>query len=266
MDIYSMIETVDTVNGNQLDTKEATFHLGGGDLEFVGGEEAQFHSACKLIDLDETRKLTTVSKKLTKLSKMYPIKVTKTSSKETYKIKYTVAAIFTAMLNETFSGSTIYKQFSSMLKCIEGLDRHISKAMRKYPKANVSIPEIVLSIDMTPMDLFISPGELKETINKIITYMNDYNINSLLPDYKKITTRIKLIKDDPPDVDLSAYLDKKEITKEISTLDHVNAVIEDLYTLEKNISDGVSKAEKYYTMIADRINEIYIRCFTMREI
>jgi hypothetical protein len=168
-------------------------------------------------------------------------------------IDYT--ALYTRLITRTvLKKKYLYDQFVQLINLLGRMEPLIIARIRRAKSLNISIPDIILLPQVDQLILYRT-DILCATMNQIIDYMNNLNINSLLntPIVGKIA-RLEPGKFNVPDM-------KTKIC-ELSgdTADEYLAVMEIILNHEIRVAEYIREIEKYHCTVINHMNQVYDRC------
>lgn len=148
----------------------------------------------------------------------------------------------------------MYKQFVGIIELIGDMEQKIELRVCKEASSgrhvNVSLPDIILLPHIDKLIMYRA-DVLEDTINKIISYVNKINVNSLL---------VEPVTCDLPKVqkfDITAPNMSKIITADTSLmLDKMRSVLDQ----EMEVADYIHKMEKYHCIVINHLNMVYEVC------
>lgn len=168
--------------------------------------------------------------------------------------------VYQKLISGTVKKKFLYNQFIQMVEVISLLENTLDSKIEKMCKLgkpiNVSIPDITFLPNIDELIMY-RPDILTITTNKIIDYINNLNINSILK--SPITSKVDRVPAFAGDVPvmtnkINVEAGKGQTNKDILLSMHA------ILSRELVVAEHVRNVEKYHCIVINYLNKVYDIC------
>lgn len=160
--------------------------------------------------------------------------------------------IYVRLIDRALKKKYIYDQFVQMIDLIDEMEQlvaaRVELAGRKGIPINISIPNIFFLPHIDQVIIY-RPDVLADTINKIIDYMNNLNLNAILK--TPIMNKIAHVDKFTGQLDMTARIDAVD-----GTLEGMHSAL----NKELEVATYIREIEKYQCGVINHVNNVYDKC------
>lgn len=169
----------------------------------------------------------------------------------------TYSEMYTKLIDRALKKKLLYAQFVDLVTLISDMEdlilSRVEAAGRAGQSINVSLPDIILLPHIDSIIIYRADA-LEKTINKIISYINKINVNSLIKD--PVAINVAHVRG------FDAKMESQTVIPGVhaTTADEYLAGIKMMLEHEIKVAEYIRELEKYQCYVINHLNQVYDIC------